>query len=88
VRDPASTLPPLLTFLGLDAAPETVSRLIGAADALELRGHGTSGSPEASIGRWRNDLSPELRVAVEAQFGDLLREFGYEIDAEAASRGV
>ena len=43
-----STLPPLLTSLGLDAAPETVSRLIAAAapDAPELRGHGTAGSPD------------------------------------------
>src|SRR5918994_3598532 len=46
VRDPASTLPPLLTFLGLDAAPETVASLMAAADAPELHGHGTSGSPE------------------------------------------
>src|SRR5829696_5353299 len=45
VRDPASTLPPLLTLLGLDATPETVASLIAAADAPELRGHGTAGSP-------------------------------------------
>jgi hypothetical protein len=84
VRDPVTTLPPLLTFLGLDASPETVARLISAANAPELQGHGTAGSPEASIGRWRNDLSPELRVAVEETFGDLLREFGYEANAAAA----
>jgi hypothetical protein len=86
VRDPAATLPPLLTFLGLEAAPETVSRLIAAAapDAPELRGHGTSASPAASIGRWRNDLSPELRLAVEETFGDLLQDFGYEVDAVTA----
>ena len=83
VRDPASTLPPLLTLLGLDSAPETVACLIAAADAPELRGHGTSGSPEASIGRWRNDLSPELLMAVEETFRDLLREFGYEAKAAA-----
>jgi hypothetical protein len=81
VRDPATTLPPLLTSLGLDAAPETVARLISAADAPELRGHGTSGSPAASIGRWRTDLSPELCQAVEETFGDLLRDFGYAADA-------
>jgi hypothetical protein len=83
VRDPASTLPPLLTLLGLDAAPETVAGLIAAAgpDAPELRGHGTAGSPEGSIGRWRTDLSPELHSAVEETFGDLLQEFDY------ASRG-
>jgi hypothetical protein len=86
VRDPAATLPPLLTALGLDATPETVRRLIAAAapDAPELRGHGTAGSPEASIGRWRTDLAPELRLAVEETFGDLLQEFGYEVDAAAA----
>jgi hypothetical protein len=70
----------------LDAAPETVARLIAAAapDAPELRGHGTADSPAASIGRWRTDLAPELRAAVEETFGDLLREFGYEVDAVAA----
>jgi hypothetical protein len=81
VREPATTLLPLLTPLGLDAAPETVARLIAAADAPELRGHGTSGSPAASIGRWRTDLSPELRAAVQETFGDLLRDFGYRADA-------
>ena len=86
VRDPAATLPPLLSFLGLDATPETVRHLIAAAapDAPELRGHGTAGSPEASIGRWRTDLAPELLAAVEETFGDLLQEFGYEADALAA----
>jgi hypothetical protein len=86
VCDPASRLPPLLDFLGLDAAPETVSRLIAAAapDAPELRGHGTAGSPAASIGRWRHDLSPEMNSAVEEMFGDLLSDFGYEVDVVAA----
>jgi hypothetical protein len=87
VRVPEAALPPLLASLGLDAAPELVSRLIAAAapDAPELHGHGTSASSEASIGRWRNNLSPELGAAVEVTFGDLLREFGYEVDAVAAS---
>ena len=43
----------------------------------ELRGHGTSASPHASIGRWRHDLPPEFLAAVEETFGDLLQEFGY-----------
>jgi hypothetical protein len=79
VRAPDATLSPLLASLGLDAAPEIVSRLIAAAqpDAPELRGHGTSASPHASIGRWQHDLPPELLAAVEETFGDLLQEFGY-----------
>ncbi len=90
VRNPAATLPPLLASLGLDTAPETVAHLIAAAapDAPELRGHGTADSPAASIGRWRHDLPPELRAAVEATFGDLLPEFGYEsVDSPATERG-
>jgi hypothetical protein len=81
VRDPEAVLPPLLSSLGLDTAPETVTHLIAAAapDVPELRGHGTAGSPGASIGRWRHDLSPELRAAVEETFGDLLQEFGYAL---------
>jgi hypothetical protein len=79
VRTPESTLPPLLASLGLDAAPETVNELIvaAAADTPELRGHGTAGSPDASIGRWRHDLPPELLAVVDKTFGDLLQEFGY-----------
>jgi hypothetical protein len=84
VRDPASALRTLLTFLELDAVPETIAGMIAAADAPELRGHGTSDSPEISIGRWRNDLSPQLRLTVQETFGDLLDDFGYESDVVAA----
>jgi hypothetical protein len=85
VRAPEAALSSLLTYLGLDAAPATVAGMIAAADAPELRGHGTAGSPAASIGRWRHDLPPEVQTAVEETFGDLLDEFGYEADAVAAS---
>ncbi len=79
VLDPQATLPPLLTSIGLDTAPERVTHLIATAtaDVPELRGHGTAGSPGASIGRWRHDLPPELQAAVAETFGDLLQEFGY-----------
>ena len=88
VGEPVATLPPLLTALGLDAAPETVDRLIAAAapDAPELRGHGTAGSPEASIGRWRQDVPAELQAAVAEIFADLLPEFGYATE-EITARG-
>ena len=87
VRDPESTLPPLLASLGLDATAETVSRLIVAAapDAPELRGHGTASSPDASIGRWRHDLPPELLAAVEETFGDVLTDFGYAAEPTSES---
>ncbi|MFN8592783.1 MAG: sulfotransferase [Thermomicrobiales bacterium] len=79
VRAPETTLPPLLAALDLDSAPATVASMIAAAapDAPELRGHGTAASPAASIGRWQQDLSPDLIAAVASRFDDLLQEFGY-----------
>jgi hypothetical protein len=71
-------------LLGLDATPETVASLIAAADTPELRGHGTAGTPGASIGRWRHDLPPELLAAVEETFGDLLQEFGYSSPGQSS----
>jgi hypothetical protein len=79
VRTPAATLPPILAALDLDGSPAIIDQLITAAapDAPALRGHGTAASPDASIGRWRQDLPPELREVVNATFADLLGEFGY-----------
>jgi hypothetical protein len=80
VLQPEIALPPILAYLGLDATPETVAQMIAAAapDAPALQGHGTAASPRASIGRWRQDLPPDLQAVVAVTFGDVLREFGYD----------
>jgi hypothetical protein len=75
--DPAATLGRLVDRLGLDASPATVARLVAAAAAPELQGHGSSSSPVASIGRWRQDLSPEMQGKVADRFSGLLQTFGY-----------
>ncbi|MCA9880926.1 MAG: sulfotransferase [Thermomicrobiales bacterium] len=79
VRQPEAALPPLLATLGLAASPEAIARMLSAAvpDAPDLRGHGTTASPDASIGRWQADLPPELQQVVNAEFGELLTAFGY-----------
>jgi hypothetical protein len=79
VREPEVALPPLLGALGLDASPPIVARMIAAAapGAPELRGHGTTSSPDASIGRWRHDLPDELRSLMQQRFAGVLDEFGY-----------
>jgi hypothetical protein len=81
VRDPLHAVPILLETLGLDATPTTLTRLLAAAapDSAESRAHATSGSPDASIGRWQTDLSPELQAMTQETFGDLLTEFGYDL---------
>ncbi|MFT4038230.1 MAG: sulfotransferase [Thermomicrobiales bacterium] len=77
ISDPAAVLVPLLTRLGLDASPPTLAAMLAVIDAPELRGHGSSASAEASVGRWRRDLTPEMQAMIEAKFGDLLEAFGY-----------
>jgi hypothetical protein len=51
------------------------------AEAHEQAGfkvHGTSSSPEASIGRWKTDLPTELHAWYDANRPALLSEFGYQ----------
>jgi hypothetical protein len=39
--------------------------------------HGTSGSPQASIGRWKSDLPSELRESCSSKWQEFLQEFNY-----------
>lgn len=77
VLDPAAVLTPLLASLGLDSSQQTVANLLFATQAPELQGHGSSRSPNASIGRWRQDLSPEMQEKITERFDELLEGFGY-----------
>ncbi len=79
VRQPHETLTALLRYLDLDWTPPTVDGMIrrAAEETADLRRHRTTDSPEASIGRWRRDLSPELQAACETAFGEALATFGY-----------
>ena len=78
VREPESVLIGVLSRVGLDAAPTTVAALLAAANSPELQGHGSSRSPDASIGRWRQDLSPEMQDRLNHIFSELLEAFDYE----------
>jgi hypothetical protein len=41
--------------------------------------HRTTENSESSIGRWRRDLSEDLRGTVEETFGPALTALGYEL---------
>ena len=43
----------------------------------QYRRHSTTPRPEASVGRWRDDLSPSQVGLIERQLGDVIRMFGY-----------
>jgi hypothetical protein len=62
-------------YLRIDAFTE----LSKEEAAKTFHGHGTSASPEASIGRWRNELTDEERKFFESELTDFFKSFGYEI---------
>jgi sulfotransferase family protein len=77
VEKPRDTLESVLEFLGLEAAPATVDGMLESLGAPELDVHRTTAAQD-SIGRWRSDLSPQVREACAAALGPALHQFGYE----------
>jgi hypothetical protein len=81
IRDPGATLEALFSYVGVDASAATVQRVRALAEAMLPKAqlnHQTSPSVEASIGRWKQELTPEEQAACAEAFDDLLVEFGYE----------
>jgi Sulfotransferase family len=81
VLEPEGTLRALLSYLGVDADAATVAAMREslATEMPELAEHGTAPDPAASVGRWRSDLSDDLKRACERSFGEALAGFGYEV---------
>jgi hypothetical protein len=73
IRGDAGTYQRLRDFLGAEVGP-----IQSQAGSKMFAQHGTSESPEASIGRWREDLPAELRQLCRDQWGGFLGRFGYE----------
>jgi hypothetical protein len=79
VQHPEETIVRILEYLELDRDPQivdTMRRSLWERTAATEQ-HRTTAAPEASIGRWRTDLAPELQRACEQSFGEALEEFGY-----------
>ncbi len=66
----------MFEFLGLELADEVRTYLQGQARAM-FASHGTSATPQASIGRWRKDLSADQQAAANAALAEVLARFGY-----------
>jgi hypothetical protein len=90
LRRPHETVAALVEYLDLETTDETLAAMVGSLRLREegLEEHITSGSPEASIGRWRSDLAPELQRLADEVFAPALEVFGYERaeHAESSSR--
>lgn len=63
-------------FLGIDL----IGRRSPEAEAKIFRGHGTSTSPNASIGRWRSQLEMSDQLHNNRIWTDFLSRFGYELE--------
>ena len=77
VADPAGALRGLLQGLGLDAADAVIAGMLESPATENLVFHRTTASPAASVGRWKSDLSPELRAACRTHLDPLLKALGY-----------
>lgn len=81
IREPQATFEAVLNYLGLDASTETIRHMLERAEKVApetLAFHQTSKDVSHSIGRWREDLSPELQAECAEAFGGLLEQFGYK----------
>ena len=74
VRGEPATYQKLAAFLQAEVAP------VRKDDGEKMFAqHATSGSPEASIGRWRTDLPEMLRAQCAETWGGFLTQFGYDL---------
>ena len=73
VLEPSVAMDRVFTFLGLSSgiAPDQ------DAEAQVFRTHGTSASPESTVGRWRRELGPDRLAVVNREFAAFLDQFGY-----------
>jgi hypothetical protein len=74
VADPEKIVQGIYRFIDVEDGPSGAD----GRQADVFTKHGTSGSPEKSIGRWKNDLNKEERQACAEQFSTVLEEFCYE----------
>jgi hypothetical protein len=80
VERPAPTLAGLFGRLGLDDREETVASVLERAGAdmpERQRRHQSAPDARESIGRWRQDLPPEIERACQESLAGLIGELGY-----------
>jgi hypothetical protein len=80
LTEPEETLTGILEFVGVNASPDVVAETLQRArdDSPSMDHHRTAKDPAATIGRWREDLSPELIAACAESLDPVLEAFGYE----------
>lgn len=90
ILEPTRTLKGLSDFLGLESSARTIEAVLEEAESesRSYRGHRTSGSVPASIGRWKRELDPEVQEIVRDVFQVALEGFGYSFDDLSVPAGT
>jgi hypothetical protein len=80
VLHPHAVLDRMFAELGVPCSAQELDTIIRVAqeDNDELRYHRTAGDAVQSVGRWRNEFSPELRTLFQDVLGDIMADFGYD----------
>ncbi len=87
LTEPQDTLEKAFGFVGVDSSPAVVGDVLARAheDSPDMAHHRTGGDPAATIGRWREDLAPDLQAACAEALDPILEAFGYEPTASSVS---
>ena len=82
VSEPRQALTELLAFLNLDSSDASLDATLdrAAQETTLLDSHRTTKQPDATIGRWRRDLSPDLADICNEVLAPVLTEFGYSVE--------
>jgi hypothetical protein len=80
VTRPAEALTEVLTHIGADDRPQTVSAMLEAlaAEGERRDSHATTDSAQRSVGRWRDELDADQQALAEHLFRPQLDALGYE----------
>jgi hypothetical protein len=82
IADPLSSLVGVFEYLGLDASAGTIRRILTSAVRTgeeAQRYQRTAPTVEASVGRWRHELSTEQKALCAECFDDVQAELGYTV---------
>jgi hypothetical protein len=79
VADARRELTRIMAHLGLEPEPAQLADDSGRAREAARKGHATTATVDASIGRWRRDLPPADAALVTEVCEPLLRRCGYEL---------
>jgi hypothetical protein len=78
VLEPRETLRGVLEHVRADNTDETITGMLERAAGHDLLAlHRTATTATASVGRWREEMEPDLQARAESTFGDLLARLGY-----------